>query len=133
MRWWNRWSVPALPVMVALLIVGVAIGLAFKQQSVDRREAAYNAVYSSTFAACNSSNEFRDFMASYLTSQISPPPDQTPGYDQLSPETKALIASLAPVLDAGREQRQQFAATYVAKFPIQDCAVVAAARATAAS
>lgn len=122
-RTWNSWVVPWWIALAVLLIMAASIALAFARVGAARREAIYNTAH----AACETSNEFRTFMAQYLTSQIPDPPDKTPGFERLPQETKDLIASLGPVLDSGRQRRAEFAATFVAKFPTQDCDIVAKA------
>lgn len=118
---WNRWVVPWWIVAAVIVIVAGTIAYALHRQTVDRQEAIYNTAYST----CSTANEFRSFMADYLDSQVGVPVDQAPGYDSLSADAKALLEKVAPIIDAGRERRSEFAADYHARFPVQDCVKVA--------
>ncbi len=115
-RWrslWSRPSVPLGPVLVAILIVVVGFIGGFLRLEDIREDAAR--------AACESSNEFRMFFGSYLTSQIGVPISEAPGFEQLTPEQQQFASSFAPIFDAGSEARAAYAAQYQLDFPVRDC------------
>lgn len=103
--------------IVAVLVLAGFVLLGFKQLRDDRADAAHKIAV----ASCESTNEFRSFMSSYLESQIGVPIDQAPGFDQLTPEQKTALTNLGPIFDAGRANREAYAARYRQEFPILDC------------
>ena len=116
-RWWRRWTVPAIPVMIGMLLLTVGVCLALLLQRQDR-EATALAI---STASCHQQAEFRSFFAEYLESQIGTPVEDIPGFDQLSPEARAFAVQLAPVIEANRERDEAAYAEYVMNFPIPNC------------
>ena len=109
--------------MMAIVIVTVFSVLAYarqeqilSQQRVDRLAAEV--------AICKSSNEFRAFMAAYLTDQVGVPVDEVAGFELLDPQTQELILAFTPVFVADRERDLDYAAKYIADFPIRDCSEI---------
>jgi hypothetical protein len=121
--WWIRWTVPVPVVVLAILIVTVFSVLAYvrQEQILDQQEADRIAA---EVAVCRSSNEFRSFMGSYLSDQVGVPVEQVSGFEELDPETQALIRAFTPLLVADRQEDLDYAAQYIADFPIRDCSEI---------
>jgi hypothetical protein len=79
------------------------------------------AVASGRQAACQSSVEFRRFESSYLHSQVGKPVGEIAGLDKVDPSVRAVVLALAPVFDATRASRAEFARLYDEKFPVHRC------------
>lgn len=116
-RLMTRWTVPAIPVLVGMIILTLGVAFAFWQQKQDRLATA-EAI---GLASCQTQREFRAFFTDYLESQIGTPIDQIPGFDQLTPEAREFALQLEPVIEAERQEDQQALATYIVQFPIPNC------------
>lgn len=119
-----RWNVPALPLVLGIVIAVIFNAGAYwrqnqiiEQQSDDRVAAAS----ATAVAACESSNEFRRFMASYLNAQVGGPVNEAEGFESLPEDIRGIVLALTPLLEAGRENDAQYAAEFARDFPIRDC------------
>lgn len=132
----GRYAIRILWVLVAAVVI--LGGLAIKQRSndaaQDRRAAARDRTVAITIqnntiddavARCESSNEFRDLFRGYLETQASgfTVEDVTglPGYNDLDPNTRQFVYTLAAASAAGAADAERIRQAYIEGFPIQNC------------
>lgn len=119
-----RWNVPALPLVLGIVIAVIFNAGAYWRQNqiIDQQTDDRLAAASATaLAACESSNEFRRFMASYLNDQVGGPVQSAEGFDELPIDLQSVLEALTPLLEAGRENDAEYAAKFEREFPIRNC------------
>jgi hypothetical protein len=110
-RTWGPRVVRLRVTIVAYVILALATTLAVKI-GFDTRQGS-----------CESANEWRAFMGSYLSDQVGPPinPSAIDGYHDLDDTTRGFVDAFAALAETDRENAQLYAAAYLDQYPQRNC------------